>query len=89
MQHAGDWLKYELIDEETQRKLTAAASVALVAHCGFAVFGATDCIQSSKSGQGHSTTAVQAAVAAARGFFGGAMEFARLIAVQTVRASNL
>lgn len=63
---SGDWLKYGLIDEQTQRTLTIVAIVGCVFHAGYAVYCARDSIQHPPEGQ-QSTTAPQIAVAAVRG----------------------
>lgn len=89
MCHAGDWLKYELIDEQTQSKLTAAAWGGLVAHLGVAVYGATDCFQNhAAETRGQSAREVLTALAAVRGFLVGAMELARVIALKRVREAK-
>lgn len=83
---AGDWLKYDLIDEQTQNSLTAAARVGLVGHTAIAVIAARDVLQtSSQESRDQSATALLTTGAAARGFFLGFLELVRVLAVQTVR----
>lgn len=82
---AGDWLKYDLIDQKMQADLTQAAWVGLVAHGGIGAYAARDCVQSAEAEQGRSATPVQVAFATVRGFLVGFMELARVVATQRVR----
>jgi hypothetical protein len=85
---AGDWLKYNLIDKQTQDNLTIAAWGGLVVHSAIGLYGAADCIQSKSGAQSQSATFVQATAAAARAFLVGFMELARIVSVQQVRSSR-